>query len=228
MLSKTRDNIKMTRKSKTKTNMANITGRKKPRPGNGYVTKVPRGLPSHYPNSVGDEATVNFKFTSIVSIAASTFDTFGNLVFGVGTDSPGISYLSGKSLLFFANQQCYTRWMISDLNVEVRATGVGGNANTFVACSYIPSSTDNDLVPTSLSEVSQAGHYTESSLGTVGRMRVRPCDYFNDWKMCDNADAFAKQVGLLQIYGSGSVTSSGQSAGVITVSGTIHFCGLRR
>jgi len=222
------DNIKMTRKNKAKTIMPNVTGRKKTRQSNGYVVRVPRGLPSRYPNSIGDDATVNFKFTSIVTIAASSFDTYGNIVLGTGTDTPGISYLSGKSLLFFANQQCYSRFMISDLNVEVRATGVGGNANTFVACSYIPSTTDVDLVPTSLSEVSQAAHYAESSLGTVGRLRVRPCDYFNDWKVCENADASARQVGLIQVYGSGSVTSTGQSAGVITVSGTIHFCGLRR
>lgn len=197
------------------------------KPRSGYVTTVSRGLPTHYPNAPGDQATFNFKTTVIIPIAASTSSTTGLIALGSGSAAGSISFLTQYSTLFAANVQCYTRFMVESLTVELRATGVGGSANTFVAASYLPSSTSLDAVPTDLNEVAQSNNYTESALGTTGRFTVRPCDYYNDWRMVNNADDNDKQCGLIQFYGSGSTTSSGVSAGVMTISGRIHFCGLR-
>lgn len=195
---------------------------------NGYVLTLQKGLPNRFPSAPGDQSTINFKFTSLVTIPPATFTARNMIVLGVGTGGSGVDYLSELSLLFNANSQCYTRWMMENLTVEVRATGIGGQANTFIASSYIPSNTGQDTVPASLSEVSQAIHYAESSLGTVGRYTVKPCEYFNDWKAVDNTDAVDKQCGLVQLYGSGGAGPVEITAGVVTVSGTIHFCGLRR
>lgn len=186
-------------------------------------------MPSRFPDAPGDQATINFKSTLLVLVPASAATVIDLLVLGVGaTGVPGVEYLSSASALFSANAQCYTKWMLEQFTVEVRATGVGGEANTFVAASYLPSNTSQDGIPSSLSELSQAIHYTESSLGTVGRFTVRPCQYFNDWKMVDNGDPNDKQCGLLQLYGSGKFGSASFTAGVVTISGIVHFCGLRR
>jgi hypothetical protein len=184
-------------------------------------------LPSHYPNAPGDQVTFNFKVTELVEVPAGSYTASAILVLGVGAPSPGIAYLSSRSTLFNANVQCFTRFMLSDLTVELRATGVGGTANTFVAASYLPSSTSLDTTPVDLHEISQAIHYTESSLGTIGRFKVNPCEYYNDWRIVGNADDNDKQAGMIQFYGSGGVSSSAFTAGVMTISGTVHMCGLR-
>jgi len=202
-----------------------VKSRRRRKRVNGYV--VPRGLPSYFPNAPGDQATIDFKFTNIIEVAASAVSSSGILYLGVGSSSPGLTYLSNYSALFAANAGCYTRFMVEALDVELRATGVGGNANTFVAASYIPTTSSLDGIPSSLSEVSQAIHYCESALGTIGHFKVRPCDYYNDWRIINNADDNDKQCGAIQFYGSGSNTSSAVTAGVLTVSGRIHFCGLR-
>lgn len=189
--------------------------------------RIPRGLPNYYPNAPGDQITFDFKMTEIIEVPASTATATAILVLGVGTASTGISYLNNRSALFSANSQCYTKFMVSNLTVELRATGVGGTANTFVAASYIPSNTSMDGAPSGLNELSQSINYAESALGTVGRFNVKPCEYFNDWRTMSNADDNDKQCGLIQFYGSAGITSSGVSAGVMTISGTVHMCGLR-
>lgn len=188
---------------------------------------VYRGLPTSYPNAPGDQARINFKTTSLIGIAPATSITTGLIVLGQGTSVTGITYLNSVSALFAANIGCYSKYMVESLTVELRATGVGGSANTFVAASYIPSNTSHDAVPTNLSEVSQSNNYAESALGTVGKFTVRPCEYYNDWRNTNNADDADQQAGLIQIYGSGSSSSAGETAGVITISGVVHFCGLR-
>lgn len=192
------------------------------------VPSIPRSsLPSYYPNAPGDQIKYNFKLTNVIEVAQSSSNAVGLIVLGVGNNTGSITYLSNISTLFGATAQCYTRFMISDLKVELRATGVGGNANTFVAASYLPSTTSLESAPVSLAEVGQAIHYAESALGTVGRFNVRPCEYYNDWRIVGNADDNDKQAGLIQFYGSAATTSTAVTAGVLTVSGTVHMCGLR-
>lgn len=191
------------------------------------AVRVPRGLPSYYPNAPGDQITFDFKVTEVIEVAASSSNATALLVLGVGSTTTGISYLSTRSALFGANVQCYTRFMVSNLTVEMRATGVGGTANTFIAASYIPSTTSLDGVPAGLHEVSQSMHYAESALGTVGRFSVKPAEYYNDWRIVGNADDNDKQCGLIQIYGAAGITSSAVTAGVMTITGTVHMCGLR-
>lgn len=215
-------------KQRQTTQPNNKTKRGRRKLPNGYITMVPRGLPSRFPSAPGDQTSINFKSTILVTVPSGSGTVGDLLVMGVGTGVPNVAYLSEVSQLFAANIQCYSRWMIEKLTVQLRATGVGGSANTFVAASYIPSNTSQDAVPTSLSEVSQAINYAESALGTVGQFTTKPCDYYNDWRMSDNGDPNDKQAGLIQIYGSGPGGSSSVTAGVLTVSGVIHFCGLRK
>lgn len=187
-----------------------------------------RAIPLHYPKAPGDTMVMPFKTTGILTVPAGS-NTVGKLfVLGRGTSSGDYVFLNSASAQFSAIAQISSRWMITNLRVEVRATGVGGTANTFIAASYIPSHTGVDNPPLSLSEVSQAIHYAESSLGTVGRLQVEPTDYYNDWRQTvDEADASDSQAGLIQLYGSGTPDSSGVTAGVYTISGVFHFCGLR-
>lgn len=187
-----------------------------------------RAIPLHYPKAPGDTMVMPFKTTGILTVPAGSNTVGKLLVLGRGTNSGDYIFLSSASAQFSAVAPISSRWMITNLRVEVRATGVGGTANTFIAASYIPSNTGVDNPPLSLSEVSQAIHYTESSLGTVGRLQVEPTDYYNDWRQTvDEADASDSQAGLIQLYGSGTPDSSGVTAGVYTISGVLHFCGLR-
>jgi len=187
-----------------------------------------RAIPLHYPKAPGDTMVMPFKTTGILTVPAGSNTVGKLLVLGRGTSSGDYIFLSSASAQFSAVAPISSRWMITNLRVEVRATGVGGTANTFIAASYIPSHTGVDNPPLSLSEVSQAVHYAESSLGTVGRLQVEPTDYYNDWRQTvDEADASDSQAGLIQLYGSGTPDSSGVTAGVYTISGVFHFCGLR-
>jgi len=213
-------------KQRQMTQTNNKNGRKhRKKQRSGYVGTL--GLPTHYPSAPGDQARMNFTTAAILTIPAGDFIRGELIALGQGTSTTTLTYLSGMSALFNANIQCYSRFMVESLEVEVRATGVGGTANTFIAASYIPSHTSLDAVPSSLNELAQSNHYAESSLGTIGNFRVRPCDYFNDWRSAAGAADSEKQAGLIQIYGSGPGTSSAVTAGVITVRGVIHFCGLR-
>lgn len=192
------------------------------------MTRQVSRIPSNYPKAPGDTITTPFKFTSILSVPAGS-NTVGKLiVLGKGTTTGDYIFLNTYSAQFLAMSGFSSRWMITDLNVQVRATGIGGNSNTFIAASYIPSDTGVDNPPTSLADVSQAVHYAESSLGTTGNMRIRPTDYYNDWKQVnDTTDDSDRQVGLIQLYGSGTPGSEGVTAGVYTISGTMVFCGFR-
>lgn len=199
--------------------------------GNGgkapLVTRVAQGIPSHYPKAMGDTFSMPFKFTSLLETTGGASVT-KLLVLGNGTSTGGYIFLTDVCAPFLAGTQFTTRWMITDLNVEVRATGVGGNANTFIAASYIPSNSGLDNVPLGLAEVSNSVHYAQSSLGTVGKFHVRPTEYFNDWRqVTDPNDGSDSQCGLIQLYGSGGGGSGVATAGVYTVSGVFHFCGLR-
>lgn len=184
-------------------------------------------IPAHYPRAAGDTVTVPFKFTQLITLPASASTVGKLLVLGRGTSTGDYLFFNDQCAQFLGLMLVYTRWMISDLEVEVRATGVGGTANTFVASSYIPSNTSVDNPPTGIGEVSQAMHYAESSLGTTGKFRVKPTDYFNDWRQLTDGDDSDAQCGLIQLYGSGSASSGPSTAGVYTVSGVLHFCGLR-
>jgi hypothetical protein len=185
-------------------------------------------IPSRFPRAFGDELTANFKFSSIITIPANQSYFTGLIVLGKGSPSSGYEFLSHLSSLFSANSQVYTRWLISDLRVEVRATGVGGTANTFIAASYIPSNSSTDSPPNNLAELSNSMHYAESSLGTVGAFRLNCTDYFNDWRQVVDSDDGDAQMGLIQLYSSGvSSTTAVQTGGVVTVSGRLHFCGLK-
>jgi len=192
------------------------------------LTKPFSRIPPNYPRAPGDTITTPFKFTGILGISAGSNTVGKLLVLGKGTSTGDYIFLNSLSAQFLAMAGISSRWMITDLSVQVRATGIGGSSNTFIAASYIPSDTGIDNPPTSLAEVSQAVHYAESSLGTTGNMRVRPTDYYNDWKQAnDTADDSDRQVGLIQLYGSGTPSSEGVTAGVYTISGTMVFCGFR-
>jgi len=186
-----------------------------------------RLLPARFPRAPGDDMNVPFNLTYLGIIPAGSGVNGELLVLGRGTTSTGYTFLNTVSNLFSANSQIYSRWMISRLKVTVRATGVGGTANTFIAASYIPSNSTRDSPPGSLSEVSQANHYAESSLGTTGTFELNCAEYHNDWRETSDSDDSDAQVGLIQLYESGSGGSTAQTAGVVTVSGVLHFCGLR-
>nr|WRQ65729.1 hypothetical protein [Tolivirales sp.] len=186
------------------------------------------GLPRTYPRVAGDTMVVPFKLTVVVNILSGVSTNAGLIVLGSGASTTGYTFLNTICAPFAGLYNITTRWMITGLKVQARATGVGGTANTFVAVSYIPSNTGIDNPPSGLSEVSQAHHYCESSLGTIGNLQLNPANYFNDWRQCtDNADASDSQCGLLQYYGSGSSSIDGQTAGVITISGVLHMAGQR-
>jgi len=172
--------------------------------------------------------TMPFKFTALLLIPAGSGTVGKLLALGRGTNTGDYIFLNTMSAQFAAMQDISSRWMLTNLKVQVRATGIGGSSNTFIAASYIPSNTGIDNPPSSLQEVSQAVHYAESSLGTTGDLQVRPTDYFNDWRqVTDTVDASDSQAGLIQLYGSGTPGSEGVTAGVYTVSGNLVFCGFR-
>lgn len=184
-------------------------------------------LPNSYPRSRGDEVSLRFS-TSYIAEIPSGGGTVKQLIV-LGTGAGGINYvwLSELCPVYNAMLSVYSRWMISDLEVEVRATGVGGAANTYLAASYIPSNTSVDNVPNTLGEVSSSNHFTQSSLGTVGHIRTNCASFFNDWRQIADADNSDQQCGLIQVYGSGAGGSTITTAGIIHISGTLHFCGLR-
>lgn len=188
-------------------------------------------LPNHYPRAIGDEAIIPFHATDLIIIPGSTGGSTNTvaelLVLGKGTSTTGYTFLNSVSSVFSANAVCYSRWMVTNLKVVVRATGVGGTANTFVAASYIPSNSTVENPPVSLAELSQSNHYAESSLGTVGSFVVNPADYFNDWRQITDTDDSDAQAGVIQLYGSGVGGTGAQTAGVVSISGNLHFCGLR-
>lgn len=185
-------------------------------------------IPSHYPSAPGDTMMMPFKFSGVLTIPSSSTTVGRLLVLGKGVNSGDYIFLNTACAQFNAMQAISSRWMVTNLKVQVRATGVGGSANTFIAASYIPSNTAIDNPPTDLFEVSQAVHYAESSLGTVGNFSVQPTNYFNDWRqVTDSADDSDAQAGLIQLYGSGATSSSGVTAGIFTVSGNLAFCGFR-
>jgi len=182
-------------------------------------------IPSRYPRAVGDTFSMPFKFTNVLETTSGT-PTTKLLVLGQGTSTGSYIFLNDTCAQFSAGVGFTTRWVLTDLKVEVRATGVGGSANTFIAASYIPSNSSLDNPPTGLGEVSNSAHYAESSLGTIGSFEVKPTEYFNDWRQVSDSDDSDAQCGLIQLYGSGGGSGTA-TAGVYTVSGTLHFCGLR-
>jgi len=185
-------------------------------------------IPSHYPRAPGDTMSMPFKFTGLLLIPAGSGTVGKLLVLGKGTNTGDYIFLNTICAQFNAMQAISSRWMLTDLKMQVRATGIGGSSNTFIAASYIPSNSGIDNPPTDLLEVSQAIHYAESSLGTVGNLSVQPTNYFNDWRqVTDSVDASDSQAGLIQLYGSGTPGSEGVTAGVYTISGNLVFCGLR-
>jgi len=185
-------------------------------------------IPSHYPRAPGDTMSMPFKFTGLLLIPAGSGVVGKLLVLGKGTNTGDYIFLNTICAQFNAMQAISSRWMLTDLKMQVRATGIGGSSNTFIAGSYIPSNSGIDNPPTDLLEVSQAIHYAESSLGTVGNLSVQPTNYFNDWRqVTDSVDASDSQAGLIQLYGSGTPDSAGVTAGVYTISGNLVFCGLR-
>lgn len=201
----------------------NIKNKKKNREMSRY-----NGLPRMFPQVAGDTMVVPFKLSILVTIPSGSVTSSGLIVLGSGTNSTGYTFLNTICAPFSGLYGITTRWMLTGLKVQVRATGVGGTANTFIAASYIPSNTGLDNPPVGLAEVSQAHHYCESSLGTIGNLQLNPATYFNDWRQCtDSADTSDSQCGLLQYYGSGANTSEGQTAGVITISGVLHMAGQR-
>jgi len=185
------------------------------------------GMPSRFPRAFGDEFNMPFKFTELLTIPAGSSTAKRLYVLGKGTSTGDYVFFNNVCAAFLANSIYTTRWMITDLKVQVRATGVGGSSNTFIAASYIPSNTTLDNPPVSLAEVSQSMHYAESSLGTVGNFAVNPPEYFNDWRQVTDNDDSDSQCGLIQVYGSGTPGSEGVTAGAITVSGRLHMNGLR-
>lgn len=216
----------MSKNSNKKSNKAKGGRNKKKNPTNGPPFPAVSRLPSRYPAAVGDEAVVRIHTASILAApGAAPFIKTGLIILGRGTSSTGYEFLSSLSTLFNSLSLVYTKFMISEIRVSVRATGVGGNANTFLAISYIPSNSTTDSPPTGLNEVSQSTHYCESSLGTVGEVRVQPCMYYNDWRDCNDLDDGDKQAGVLQYYGSGS--DANVTIGIIDITATVHFCGLR-
>ncbi len=215
------------KKIKTKRAQSKPAGATQKNKASGIMVRA-TPLPSSYPSAVGDTMVVPFKFTDLVSVPSGSAVTTGLLVLGSGTSSTGYTFLSDACAPFGALYKITTRWMLTDLKVQVRATGVGGTANTFIAASYIPSDTTRDNPPADLGELSNAHHYCESSLGTVGGFTVQPTQYFNDWRQCSDPDNSDAQAGLIQVYGSGTPGSSAVTAGVVTVSGVLHMCGLRK
>ncbi len=210
----------MVKEKKMKTIVAPIKRR------NRRKTKAQQSvIPSHYPKAPGDTMVMPFKFTSLLEVTGGA--AVGKLlVLGKGTTTGDYIFLDDVCSVFQAGILINTRWMITNLSVEVRATGIGGTANTFIAASYIPSNSSLDNPPTGLVEVSNAHHYAESSLGTVGKFSVQPTDYFNDWRQVSDSDDSDAQAGVIQLYGSGGGSGT-VTAGVYTVSGVLHFCGFR-
>ncbi len=192
------------------------------------VLARPTGIPTRYPMALGDTMVVPFRFSQVLTTTPPNITVTTLMVLGSGTSTTGYAFLNDLCSPFKGLQPINTSWMITDLAVEVRATGVGGTANTFIAASYLPSNSTLESPPTDLAEVSQAVHYCESSLGTVGRMRIRPTDYFNDWRQTTDSDDSDSQCGVIQLYGSGAGGSTPVSTGVVTVSGTLIFCGFRK
>jgi len=189
---------------------------------------VPRGLPQNYPRAMGDEMRCNFSSTIIASVPSGDFEVKKLLVLGNGTDATGYSFLNSISALFDANAGVYSRWMLEELTVEVRTTGIGPTSNSFIAASYVPTNSSAENPPEDILEVSQSNHYCEATLGTTGRFKVRPCEFFNDWKNCRDTDDSDAQAGVIQVYGFSGTAESAVLAGVITLSGVLHFCGLRK
>jgi len=234
MLQVYKNNIYHAMKNKSNISQLNTPARGKARnrrrnrrQNSSTVSTVGR-IPSYYPRAPGDTMSMPFKFTGLLLVPPSAGTVGKLLVLGKGTNTGDYIFLNTICAQFSALQAISSRWMLTDLKVQVRATGVGGTANSFIAASYIPSNTGIDNPPTDLLEVSQAIHYAESSLGTVGNLSVQPTDYFNDWRQVnDSADNSDSQVGLIQLYGSGVSTSDPVTAGVYTVSGNLVFCGLR-
>jgi hypothetical protein len=205
-------------------NKQSVVAKVAKRRGRGQTRSV---VPARYPRASGDTFVMPFKFTELLEVPSGDFTVSRLLVLGNGTNSTGYIFLNSKCPQFSAGIGFTSRWVITDLTVEVRATGVGGNANTFIAASYIPSNSSVDSPPNTLGELSNSAHYAESALGTIGRFTVKPTEYFNDWRQVNDSDDSDAQMGLIQLYGSGSGGSSAITAGVYTVSGVLHFCGLR-
>jgi len=186
------------------------------------------GLPSRYPPPLGDVIPVTLKASSTLAADGSGYCT-GLVVYGKGVTGAGYIFLDDLIPGFGALCTVYSRFIIKQARVEVRTVTATLNGG-FVAVNYEPTDSNRANPPASLSDVSNAVHYSTGTAGAPGSITFKPSDYFNDWKQCVNDsatnDPYSTQMGVSQIYG-GGFTALTASALLYEVEIEAYFCGYR-
>lgn len=183
-------------------------------------------LPSRFPRPADDVVTANVRFSyALVAAGTSPFVTTKLISFGNAADSGDYLFLGNLSSVFGAYSEIYSRFMITEIRANLKTTGIG-SGNALAAVNYTPGNSGVSLPPSSLSEVAQAVHFCDATMGAPGSFRLNASEYYNDWRQTiDTNDASDSQCGVMKVYGVGS--SGGASIGILDVELRVHFCGLR-
>jgi len=182
-------------------------------------------LPSRFPKPADDVVSARIRFSYALVAAGSTpFITTKLLALGNGSSTGDYVFLNDLSSVFDAYSAIYSRFIVTDLKATLKTTGIG-TGNALAAVNYTPGNTGFANPPTSLSDVAQAVHFCDATMGSPGAFKVDAAEYFNDWRQTTDSDNSDAQAGVMKVYGVGS--SGGSSIGILDVEMMIHFCGLR-
>ncbi len=182
-------------------------------------------LPSRFPRPADDVVSARIRFSyALVSAGTAPFTTGKLVVLGVGENTGNYIFLNSLSSVFSAYTDIYSRFVITSLRANLKTTGIGAG-NALACVNYTPGNSGVSLAPTALSQVAQAVHFTDATMGSPGTFKLDVSEYYNDWRQTVDGDASDGQCGVMKVYGVGSYADS--SIAVLDVEMMIHFCGLR-
>lgn len=182
-------------------------------------------LPSRFPRPADDVVSARIRFSyALVAATGAPFTTTKIIALGNGTNTGDYVFLNSLSSVFAAYSAIYSRFVVTQLRAALKTTGIG-TGNALAAVNYTPGNTGFSNPPTVLSDVAQAVHFCDATMGSPGAFMVDASEYFNDWRQTIDADNSDAQAGVLKVYGVGS--SGASSIGILDVEMLVHFCGLR-
>jgi len=182
-------------------------------------------LPNRFPKPADDVVSARIRFSyALVAAGGTPFITTKLIALGSGVSSGDYIFLNDLSTVFDAYGSIYSRFVVTDLQATLKTTGIG-TGNSLAAVNYTPGNTGFANPPTALSDVAQAVHFCDATMGSPGTFRLDASEYFNDWRQTVDSDNSDAQAGVMKVYGVGS--SGGSSIGILDVEMMIHFCGLR-
>lgn len=194
------------------------------------ATSAPTNLPAYLRATPDDSLTVHVRGTASVQVDITTGIGKAIIVLNPTNNTlTGVTTLGGLAPVVAGMASNYERFMVSNLTVRpVMTTGYMGGG--YIAANFEASNTYHTTLPIGLSDVTRSRHYAMSTPFVQEEYVVQPQTYYADWRECrwDPASVGAtdSQAGLITIYAN-TTAEIATEIGVIEVTATVHFTGLR-